>query len=68
MPEGAAKGGYMKRWQIEQILYLNDIGKEKLTLSPQHQIVADSLLRQEKKENYLLDSIRKGINFLLRIL
>ena len=58
----------MKRWQIEQILYLNDIGKEKLTLLPQHQYVEQSLLRLEKKENYILDSIRKGINFLLRIL
>jgi hypothetical protein len=58
----------MKRWQIEQILYLNDIGKDKLMVHPQHQFIGQSLLHIEKRENYLLKSIRKGVNFLLRIL
>lgn len=57
----------MKRWQIEQILYLNDFGKRKLvwhTLDQQHNISAMPV----RKENFALNSLRKVCTFFLNIL
>jgi len=59
----------MKRWQIEQILYLNDIGKTKLALPEAHHLVGQSLQNKlPKKENIVLVSLRKGLSYLLRVL
>lgn len=57
----------MKRWQIEQILYLNSENKlvlpepQELALHNMHGLLA-------KKENVFLASVRKFFTFLLNVL
>ncbi len=60
----------MKRWQVEQILYLNDTGKTKLVL-PQSQYLPGSPFRDGfllNKENILVVLLRKWISLLLKVL
>ena len=58
----------MKRWQVEQILYLNS-GKRRLVFSQSHkcagEVLSSDLL---KKENVLVVSMRKICNFLINVL
>jgi len=56
----------MKRWQIEQILYLNDMKKNKLALPQSSQCNGPPLhIRPLHKENLFKSSIRKGLGFLV---
>jgi len=58
----------MKRWQVEQILYLNS-GKGRLVFSQSHKSAGDILNSDMlKKENVLKTSIRKFCNFLINVL
>ncbi len=58
----------MKRWQIEQILYLNDLEKNKLALSQAPHISGLPLhVRPLQKENILKSSLRRGLGFLVTI-
>jgi len=58
----------MKRWQVEQILYLNS-GKDRLVFSQSHKSAGEVLSSDmSKKENILLKSIRKVCNFLINAL
>ena len=59
----------MKRWQVEQILYLNDTGRKKLTMPDSRQLIGQSFRRGvSKRENLFLGSLRKCFTCLSRIL
>lgn len=56
----------MKRWQIEQILYLNS--KDRLVFShPQKSALQNLHTLNIKKENPILDSVRKFCTFLINV-
>lgn len=56
----------MKRWQIEQILYLNDVEKNKLALPQTPQLSGMPLhVRSPQKENILKRSLRRGLGILV---
>jgi hypothetical protein len=58
----------MKRWQLEQILYLNDVEKTKLALPDSHQLIGQGFQgRFLRKENIVLTSLRKCVSCLLKI-
>lgn len=58
----------MKRWQVEQILYLNS-GKGRLAFSESHKCAGEVLSSDMlKKENVLIVSVRKVCNFLINVL
>ncbi len=58
----------MKRWQVEQILYLNS-GKGRLVFSQSHKYAGEVLNGDMlKKENFFKVSMRKVCNFLINVL
>jgi hypothetical protein len=58
----------MKRWQVEQILYLNS-GKGRLVFSESHKCAGEVLSSDMlKKENLFVASMRKVCNFLINVL
>ena len=58
----------MKRWQVEQILYLNS-GKGRLAFSESHKCAGEVLSNDIlKKESVLVTSMRKVCNFLINVL
>lgn len=59
----------MKRWQVEQIFYLNDFGKRKLALPESHQLTFDKRSGlYSKKESFALTSLRRFFGFFLKVL
>jgi hypothetical protein len=58
----------MKRWQVEQILYLNN-GKGRLVFSQSHKCAGEILNNDIlKKESALKSSMRRVCNFLINVL
>lgn len=58
----------MKRWQVEQIMYLNS-GKDRLVFSQSHKCAGEVLSSDMlKKENIIVTSMRKICNFLINVL
>jgi hypothetical protein len=58
----------MKRWQVEQILYLNSV-KSRLVFSQSHKCAGEVLNNDIfKKESALISSMRKLCNFLINVL
>jgi len=59
----------MKRWQVEQIFYLNDFGKRKLALPESHHIeLRTGRSDLIKRESIILTSLRRFCNFFLKVL
>ncbi len=54
------RGGHMKKWHVEGILYLNDFGKRKLAMPDVHQFsLYTPSPHVPKKDSFLLNSLKR---------
>lgn len=54
----------MKRWHVEQILYLNEFNKSKLAVPENHHFNYHAKeIESEKRESVVLNSLRRLLSF-----